>query len=185
MTSGSRRATSCEKAGQSLFIRRSRLLAFHVRNLRGSSAGLPSPSPPVAAPAEAGPPSGSAAAACRFLDGEPSLATGWKKRFIACGLRVQAAAAAAAGYEEKPNGEHCKIGISSGFRTHRLRGARARGGRVAGGVPAAVSWGRRNRRFVYFFGTAGSQRFFFPLPGPCLVSKNFAKLFRFSVTSNL
>jgi hypothetical protein len=89
MTSGSRRATSCEKAGQSLFIRRSRLLAFHVRNLNGSSVGLPSTSPPapVAAPADVGPSPGSAAPASRFLDGEPSLGTGWKKRFIACGLR--------------------------------------------------------------------------------------------------
>jgi hypothetical protein len=84
MTSGSRRATNWEKAGQSLFIRRSRLLAFHVRNLRGSWPGLPS-SPP--APAAAGAPPESVAAVGLFLAGEPSLGTGWKKRFIASGRR--------------------------------------------------------------------------------------------------
>lgn len=94
MTSGSTRETNWQKAGQSLFIRRSRLLAFHVTNLRGSSsrgAGGESPSPTAqAAAAGASPPRESeseaeaaAAAAGLFFAGEPSLGTGWKKRFIA------------------------------------------------------------------------------------------------------
>lgn len=106
MTSGSRRATNWEKAGQSLFIRRSRLLAFHVRNLRGSSPGLPS-SPP--APATAGASPESVAAVGLFLDGEPSLGTGWKKRFIASGRRRRAGGSFPRNWTESPAGNVTRI----------------------------------------------------------------------------
>jgi len=59
-------------------------LAFHVTNLCGSSLGFPS-SPP--APAAAGASPESVVAVGLFLAGEPSLGTGWKKRFIASGRR--------------------------------------------------------------------------------------------------
>jgi hypothetical protein len=138
MTSGSRRATSCEKAGQSLFIRRSRLLAFHVRNLNGSSVGLPSTSPPapVAAPADVGPSPGSAAPASRFLDGEPSLGTGWKKRFIACGLRRRLAGYPRLGTRRNRTVRNWTVSIAE---SEKLWGFELTSGHRLG-LSAAVCW---------------------------------------------